>query len=179
MRMLRRLLLMAVTTCLLLVISRGVKASTPAVAVNLTDVAGIGDAVGVILLEDTEYGLLLTPALLGLTPGMHGFHIHQNPACGPAEKEGRMVPGLAAGGHFDPDGTGTHQGPYKEGHLGDLPSLYVDAEGIAKTPVLAPRLTVAAVSERSLMIHANGDNFSDTPVALGGGGPREACGIIQ
>jgi superoxide dismutase, Cu-Zn family len=28
------------------------------------------------------------------------------------------------------------------------------------------------------MIHANGDNYTDTP-PLGGGGAREACGIIK
>lgn len=149
-----------------------------AVTVNLTSHSGIGEPVGVVQLADSDYGLLITPQLSGLPPGIHGLHIHANPACGPAEKEGRVVPGLAAGGHFDPQATGHHEGPYQAGHLGDLPPLYVDDQGSATTPILAPRLTLQQVVDHALMIHQGGDNFSDTPSPLGGGGPRLACGVI-
>ena len=149
------------------------------VVMNLTDEAGIGDEVGAIVLEDSEYGLLITPSLVNLSPGAHGFHIHENPDCSPAEKEGEMVPGLAAGGHYDPEETGSHEGPYGDGHLGDLPPLFVDAEGNANIPTLAPRLSVADVIDRSIMVHMHGDNFSDEPAALGGGGARLACGVID
>jgi Cu-Zn family superoxide dismutase len=153
-------------------------AETP-VMLNLTSESGLGDSVGTVMLADTEYGLLLTPDLVGLPPGIHGFHIHVNPDCGPAEKDGASVPGLAAGGHYDPEATGRHEGPYGDGHLGDLPPLYVDDEGRATLPVLAPRLTVNDVVGRSLMVHQNGDNYSDDPQPLGGGGPRLACGVIE
>ena len=149
------------------------------VVMNLTSETGIGEEVGMVTLEDSDYGLLITPNLTNLTPGAHGFHIHQNPACGPEEKEGEIVPGLAAGGHYDPTETESHEGPYGEGHLGDLPPLYVDAEGNATIPTLAPRLSVSDVIDRALMVHADGDNFSDQPAALGGGGARLACGVIQ
>ena len=39
--------------------------------------------------------------------------------------------------------------------------------------------TLAEVSERALMIHAGGDNHSDHPAALGGGGGRIVCGVIR
>ncbi|MDJ0704359.1 MAG: superoxide dismutase [Cu-Zn] SodC [Leptolyngbyaceae cyanobacterium MO_188.B28] len=148
------------------------------IPVNLTAMNGVGASVGSINVRNTQYGLLLTPNLRGITPGLHGFHVHQNPDCGPAEKNGAIVPGLAAGGHFDPRQSGNHEGPYGEGHLGDLPPLYVGPDGVANVPVLAPRLAVSDVWGRSLMIHARGDNFSDTPSPLGGGGPREACGVM-
>jgi Cu-Zn family superoxide dismutase len=46
--------------------------------------------------------------------------------------------------------------------------------------VTAPRLTkLSEVKGKALMIHAGGDNFSDQPKPLGGGGERIACGIIQ
>ncbi|MGB3786414.1 MAG: superoxide dismutase [Cu-Zn] SodC [Phormidesmis sp.] len=154
-------------------------AASVSVVMNLTDETGIGEEVGTVALADSEYGLLITPSLTGLSPGAHGFHIHENAACGPEEKEGKVVPGLAAGGHYDPAATGSHEGPYADGHLGDLPPLYVDAEGNANTPTLAPRLSVSDVSDRALMIHMDGDNFSDEPAALGGGGARLACGVIQ
>lgn len=122
----------------------------------------------------------MTPDLSGLPAGAHGFHIHTNPDCGLAEKDGKIVPSLAAGGHFDPFNTGSHEGPYsEEGHLGDLPPLFVEADGTATIPVLAPRLETAFIHGRSLMVHLHGDNFSDDPAPLGGGGPRLACGIIE
>lgn len=55
-------------------------------------------------------------------------------------KDGKAVAALAAGGHFDPQKTGKHLGPYADGHLGDLPPIYVTADGMANYPVLAPRL---------------------------------------
>ena len=149
------------------------------IIMNLTDANGIGRRVGLVKAEDTPYGLLLTPNLLGLPPGPHGFHVHENPACGPGEKNGQVVPGLAAGGHFDPFKTGRHAGPYGDGHLGDLPPLMVDQEGKATIPVLAPRLKVAYLEGRSLMVHLHGDNYSDIPKPLGGGGARLACGVIK
>jgi len=141
--------------------------------------SGPGKAIGTITVADTPYGALFTPELNGFAPGLHGFHVHENADCGPKQKDGKMVPGLAAGGHYDPAGSGRHEGPYGNGHLGDLPPLYVDGNGGSSLPVLAPRLKVADLNGRSLMIHAGGDNFSDHPEALGGGGPRKACGIVQ
>lgn len=140
---------------------------------------GTGDTVGTVTLKDTIYGLLLTPNLANLAPGMRGFHIHENPSCSPAEKNGRTVPGGAAGGHFDPLDSNSHEGPYGDGHLGDLPPLYVAPDGTATTPVLAPRLRLRFVRNRAVMVHLRGDNFSDEPVALGGGGPRSVCGVIS
>ncbi len=148
------------------------------VELHLLTAEGSGDAVGAVGLTDTPYGLLLTPNLSQLEAGIHGFHIHANGSCDPAEKEGKMVAGLAAGGHFDPTETGKHEGPYGEGHLGDLPPLVVDSEGHAVLPVLAPRLKIADVKGKALMVHASGDNYSDEPKKLGGGGARAACGVI-
>ena len=145
----------------------------------LTTASGAGASIGTVTVTDTPYGALFIPALVGLTPGLHGFHVHGNPECGPKEKDGSMVPGLAAGGHYDPAGTGRHEGPYGDGHLGDLPPLYVDDSGQANQPVLAPRLKAIDLKGRSLMIHAGGDNYSDHPAKLGGGGARMACGVLR
>lgn len=126
--------------------------------------------IGTITAEDTQFGLLLTPHLSGLPAGTHGFHVHEIASC--ANK------GMAAGGHLDPGKTGKHLGPYStQGHLGDLPVLFVDAQGKASLPVLAPRLKLNDIKGHSLMIHAGGDNYSDTPEKLGGGGLRIACGV--
>ncbi len=162
-------------------------AAMAAVAVGATETVidiyhvtheGTETKIGAIKAEETAYGILLTPNLTGLTPGLHGFHVHMAGNCGPMEKDGHMVAGLAAGGHFDPGKTNAHKGPYGDGHLGDLPALYVDASGTAVLPVLAPRLKLVDLSGHSLMLHEGGDNYSDAPKALGGGGARVACGVV-
>jgi Cu-Zn family superoxide dismutase len=92
---------------------------------------------------------------------------------------GVRIPAGAAGGHFDPDNTGKHLGPMGEGHLGDLPVLEVANDGTASQTLTAPRIKdVAMLQGRSLMIHTGGDNYSDEPAPLGGGGSRLVCGII-
>jgi Cu-Zn family superoxide dismutase len=133
---------------------------------------GSGKAAGTMTVSETKYGLVFTPHLEGLTPGIHGFHIHQHPAC---ENNG-----MAAGGHLDPEKTNKHLGPYNDaGHLGDLPVIIVNADGTATLPVLAPRLTkISELNDHAMMIHDGGDNYSDKPAKLGGGGNRMVCGKI-
>jgi Cu-Zn family superoxide dismutase len=149
------------------------------VTMNLVSEQGVGKSIGTVTISEGPAGLVFTPKLADLTPGVHGFHVHQNPDCAAAVKDGKQVPGLAAGGHYDPAGAGKHLGPEGTGHLGDLPALTAGADGKATTAVTAPRLKMADVKGRSLMIHAGGDNYSDQPAPLGGGGPRVACGVIK
>ena len=78
------------------------------VPMNLVDENGIGNAVGQVTISESKYGLVFTPALNGLAPGLHGFHVHQNPDCGPKEMDGKRVPALAAGGHYDPEKANRH-----------------------------------------------------------------------
>ncbi len=149
------------------------------VQMNMVDDQGIGKSIGHVLISETPYGAVFTPSLAGLPPGLHGFHLHENSSCDPKEKDGKMEPAAAAGGHYDPKGSKQHGLPWGEGHLGDLPALVVDTEGKATNPVLAPRLKLSDVKGRALMIHAGGDNYGDRPKPLGGGGDRIACGVIQ
>lgn len=128
------------------------------------------NAIGEVVFSETPFGVLITPKLTKLPVGLHGFHLHQHPNCADHGKD--------AGGHFDPAKTDTHKGPYAQGHLGDLPILYVNADGTANTPTLAPRLKLSDLEGLTVMIHEGGDNYSDNPT-LGGGGARIACGVIK
>lgn len=148
------------------------------VTIQAVDANGTGASLGSVVAEDTRRGVVFTPDLSGLTPGIHGFHVHTNPSCAPKEQDGKSVPALAAGGHYDPSGSGRHEGPWGDGHLGDLPALFVTADGRSTHPVLAPRLRVSDLAGRSLMLHAGGDNHADHPEKLGGGGARIACGVV-
>jgi superoxide dismutase, Cu-Zn family len=172
-----KIMLIAAITLLLAVGTVG--AEEMVVEMHQIDDQGIGPVIGTVTASTSAYGTLLTPHLNGLAPGLHGFHVHTNPSCDPMSKDNKMVAGLAAGGHYDPSGSGQHLGPYANGHLGDLPPLYVGADGTATQPVLAPRIKLSDLKGRSLMIHAGGDNYSDDPDPLGGGGARMACGVAQ
>ena len=142
--------------------------------------SGPGESVGTVTVSTGASGSQFVVDLHGLSPGMHGFHVHENGSCAPSANNGPIVPAGGAGGHLDPNHTSHHEGPEREGHLGDLPLLTVEADGSAKAILQAPRLKDAAVlSGRALMIHAGGDNYSDSPQPLGGGGARIACGVLR
>lgn len=149
------------------------------VSLKMATEKGEGANIGTVTISETKYGLVFTPELNDLTPGLHGFHVHANGSCAPNQADGKTVPAGAAGGHLDPAKTNKHGTPWGDGHLGDLPGLHVDAKGMAAYPVLAPRLKMADVKGKALMVHAGGENHSDHPAPLGGGGARMACGVIQ
>lgn len=149
------------------------------VPVNLVSAEGIGPHIGSITFSDSKDGLLIQTQLFNLPQGPHGFHIHENPSCEPDIKEGKPNAALKAGAHLDPHQTGQHSHPTGKGHLGDLPLLNVAQDQTAKETLLAPRLTVNAIKNRAIMIHAGSDNYADSPQPLGGGGARIACGVIK
>jgi Cu-Zn family superoxide dismutase len=172
------------TTCLLAVaaavaMSSLALAAGATVTMNQIDDNGVGKALGTITFDDGKEGLVIEPKLAGLPPGEHGFHVHEGGDCGPKEKDGKMTAGMAAGGHLDPAKTGKHEGPKGQGHLGDLPPLVVDKTGAATEKLTAARLKVADLTGHAVVIHDGGDNFSDQPKPLGGGGARIACGVVK
>jgi superoxide dismutase, Cu-Zn family len=147
------------------------------VDIRRTGTGGVGQFLGRITVKNTmikiggrdEPALLLKPNLIGLSPGPHAFHIHEYPNCGPKEKNGVMVPGLAAGAHlFAEHIEGSEMVTYTS-HLGSLPNLIVGADGSATDAVIAPRLALADLVNRSIMIHASQDDNSG----------REACGVLK
>lgn len=176
----KRYLLPAIAGSISIALSAATYADDHAKMVTMKDLK-TGESIGSISVKDyDDDGVVFTPQLSGLTPGIHGFHIHQNGDCSPAMKDGKRVLGGAAGGHFDPEHTGKHSVPWSEkGHEGDLPTLFVDENGKATHPVFAPELELEDIEGRAIMIHAGGDNYSDSPKPLGGGGERVACGVIE
>lgn len=157
----------------------GAQAASTEVTLHKVTPEGAGAEIGKVKIDETPYGLEFTPQLQGLPPGIHGFHVHAKGSCEPGMSEGKNVAAGAAGGHLDPTNSGKHLGPYGNGHLGDLPAIYVTNEGNADYPVLAPRLkTLQEIKGKALMVHVGGDNHADHPQPLGGGGARYACGVI-
>lgn len=165
---------------LTLFVCASAQAASTEVKINLVTPQGIGQSVGTVKISETDKGLQFTPALQGLPPGEHGFHVHAKGSCEPVMKDGKPSAAEAAGGHLDPDKSGKHEGPDGMGHLGDLPVLVANNDGKATDAVIAPRLKkLSEVKDKALMVHVGGDNMSDSPKPLGGGGARYACGVIR
>jgi Cu-Zn family superoxide dismutase len=155
-------------------------AADPAATMNKVTVEGVGEAIGTATVTMSPAGAVFHLDLKGLPPGSHGLHVHENGGCGTAIANGNPVPAGAAGGHWDSAHTGKHEGPAGQGHFGDLPVLEVGADGSAVKTLTAPRMMdLEAVRGHAIVIHAGGDNFSDQPAPLGGGGTRIACGVIK
>ena len=142
-----------------------------------TRLAGAGLFIGNITVMNTmikiggrdEPALLIKPNLIGLGPGAHAFHIHEYPDCGPKERNGVLVPGLAAGAHlFAEHMEGSEMVTYTS-HLGTLPNLIVRADGSATEAVIAPRLALADLINRSIIVHDSQDDNSG----------RYACGVFK
>ncbi|MGH7563500.1 MAG: superoxide dismutase family protein [Gemmatimonadota bacterium] len=136
-----------------------------------------GNSVGSVVLRETDGGVALTGTLTGLSPGGHGFHIHETGLCEPDSF-------ASAGAHFAPAGR-QHGFDHPEGpHAGDLRNLEVSEDGSATVT-----LTDSLVSLRdggnalldadgsAIVIHADPDDYRSQP--SGASGDRIACGVIE
>jgi Cu-Zn family superoxide dismutase len=167
----------AATLAALLVASTGLAlAQQVTVDMNRISASGVGEKIGTVTVSEGKGGVSFKVSVRGLPAAQRGFHVHEKGDCGPAMKDGKMEAGIAAGEHYDPEGHKSHKGPKGKGHKGDLPLLKGNAAGIEQT-VMAPRLKLADVKGRSLVIHEGGDNYTDQP-ENGGGKGRVACGVI-
>ncbi|MGL4677443.1 MAG: superoxide dismutase family protein [Brevinema sp.] len=135
---------------------------------------GMGEAVGSITVNDLKKnGIEIVVVGSNLQAGAHGFHLHEKNMLGPTTNDqGVVVPGGQAGGHWDPDKTGQHLGPEGNGHRGDLPQLIVAKDKMINTTLTNSKIRFKDIKGKSLMIHINPDNYSDSPAPLGGSGGR-------
>jgi Cu-Zn family superoxide dismutase len=163
-------------------------AATPARADDLittkmfkTTQDGTSEQLGTVTMKvDPDNGTSFHVIMHGLPPGQHGFHMHENPFCGPTLMFGVRIPAGAAGMNFDPDSTGRHEGPEGNGQLGDLPFITVKANGTVDETVVAPRIKDQdTLHGHALVVDSGGDNYKDRPSRDGGGGARIACGVID
>jgi Cu-Zn family superoxide dismutase len=140
-----------------------------------------GKALGTVFFLSVDGGTQVRVNLSGLPPGQHGMHIHEFGSCNPLrDTEGKVTPFGAAGGHFDPMDTKSHMGPDAGGHAGDLPMLEVNYVGSGQSTFFIKSLSLTgpnSIVGKSIVIHANPDNYTNDP-PNGGSGGRIACGEI-
>ena len=146
------------------------------VALQTADGAGAGS----VTFIDTPDGLLVQARLENLPEGAHGFHIHETGACAPDFG--------AAGGHYSPAGTEHGYRNDSGFHAGDLPNVYVQADGTVEADMFATWLTLQDSPKAdapyplddgdgsAIMVHAEADDYAAEPP--GSTGARIACGVI-
>jgi Cu-Zn family superoxide dismutase len=130
---------------------------------------------GHVDITEAPGGVLLRVEVQGLTPGWHGMHLHEKADCSAADF-------TSAGGHINhaaakkAHGLLNPQGP----DFGDLPNLYVDADGRGRTEAYTTLVKFSELTDTdgsALIIHANADDHTSQPI--GGAGGRVACGVIR
>lgn len=110
--------------------------------------------------------------LTGLTPGKHGFHIHEFGDCSDPK-------GASAGGHFNPT---NHQHGAPDGsdrHAGDLGNIEADASGKAHLEASDKSMKLAGADSiigHAVIVHEKADDLKTQPTGDAGG--RVACGVI-
>lgn len=130
------------------------------------------EVTGTVRFEHTDEGVRVTADVKGLSPGKHGFHVHEYGDC--------SAPGATtAGGHFDPENQ-PHGGPKDmQRHVGDLGNIEANENGIATMEMVDSKLTLVgenSIIGRAVVVHKGEDDLESQPT--GKAGPRVACGVI-
>ncbi len=110
--------------------------------------------------------------LEGLTPGAHGFHIHEF-------GDATAKDGASAGGHYNPGGAPHAGHDAKARHAGDLGNIEAGADGKAHVDVSVDGFSIDgtnAIVGRSVVVHAKADDLTSQPA--GNSGPRIGVGVI-
>ena len=127
---------------------------------------------GTVTFSRTPNGIEVTGDVMGLSPGKHGFHIHQFGDCTAPD-------GTSAGGHFNPENQ-PHAGPDQaKRHVGDLGNIVADSSGNAHYARTDSHLKFEgrdSIIGRAVIVHAGADDLMSQP--SGNAGPRVACGVI-
>jgi Cu-Zn family superoxide dismutase len=131
-----------------------------------------GQSLGQVTLTETPHGILVKGSLANIPPGEHAIHIHETGKC--------EAPFTTAGGHLNP-AKKKHGILAAEGkHEGDLPNLYVDADGKVQFDFFAHDLKMKDVQDAdgsAIIVHATADDYKSDPT--GKAGDRIACGLVQ
>jgi Cu-Zn family superoxide dismutase len=131
---------------------------------------------GTVSFVQRDGQVLVDARVDGLTPGFHGFHIHEKGDCSAPDA-------TSAGGHFNP-GSKPHGGPaHAEHHAGDFGNLRADDKGnaavqrtVATNEITLDKDVAHSIVGRSVIVHADPDDYTTQPT--GNSGKRVACGVI-
>jgi Cu-Zn family superoxide dismutase len=149
------------------------KPSAPLKAVTVLHPTAGNKVSGTVTLTEEADGVKVQAEITGLTPGNHGFHVHEFGDCSAADA-------ASAGAHFNPTKK-PHAGPdTPERHVGDMGNIQADASGKAKLEYVDHQISLTnderSAIGRSVVVHAKPDDLKSQPA--GDSGARVACGVI-
>jgi Cu-Zn family superoxide dismutase len=123
-------------------------------------------------IEAGEKGIRISGTIRNLSPGNHGFHIHEYGDCSAEDA-------TSAGGHFNPFDK-PHGAPGdQERHVGDLGNITADSSGMAQIDMTDSLISFegeASIIGRAVVVHLGEDDLESQPT--GAAGARQACGVI-
>ena len=149
------------------------KSAAPLKAVALLHPTEGNNVSGTVTFTEVADGVQVNAEISGLTPGKHGFHVHEFGDCSASDAS-------SAGAHFNPTNQ-PHAGPDANArHVGDMGNIEADASGVAKLDYLDHNISLAndeqSIIGRSVVVHAKADDLKSQPA--GDSGSRVACGVI-
>ena len=150
----------------------GAKSAASSKGISVLHPTAGNKVTGTVTFTPGADGVQVHAELTGLTPGKHGFHIHEFGDCSAADLS-------SAGGHFNP-GHQSHAGPdASERHVGDMGNIEADASGKATLDYLDHQMSLGdeedSVTGRSVVVHAKADDLKSQPA--GNSGARIGCGV--
>ena len=140
---------------------------------TLSPTAG-NTAAGTVTFTQKGDKVTVSAKLTGLTPGGHGFHVHEKGDCGAPDA-------TSAGGHFNPTNKPHGSPDAPDHHAGDVAMLQADASGNATLTADLAGLTIGSgttdIVGKAVIVHKDADDHKTQPT--GNSGARVACGVIN
>jgi superoxide dismutase, Cu-Zn family len=127
---------------------------------------------GIVRFELVDKGVRVVADVTGLTPGKHGFHIHEFGDCSSDD-------GSSAGGHFNPAGMPHSMPSSDKRHVGDLGNIVADSTGKAHLEYVDSMLSFGGTNSiigRGVVVHEKEDDLKTQPT--GNAGARIAYGVV-
>ena len=165
----KRLLLLSAAT---IACSIALPASAQSAVARLEATKGNATA-GTVTFTQKGDKVLVEAKVSGLTPGGHGFHIHEKGDCSSGD-------GMSAAGHFNPTAKPHGNPGVPDHHSGDMTMLVADASGNASLSAELGAMSIgsgaADIVGRAVIVHKDADDYTTQPT--GHSGARVACGVI-
>lgn len=129
---------------------------------------------GTVTFIESADGVEVVADIAGVTPGMHGIHLHELGDCSAEDF-------TSTGGHFNPTDA-PHGAPTDEmRHAGDFGNIEIGEDGAGHLELTTNMLTVSdgpnTVLGRAVILHEGEDDLVSQPTGAAGG--RIACGVVM